>query len=70
VPGFLRGYWMYDPEPGKAHSVTVFATSAAAQEFKTVVSGRFQAPARLGITSDILRTVDVIASAAQSSEMA
>ena len=70
APGFLRGYWMQDPETGKAHSMVVFATLDAALEFKTAVSSRFQAAARLGITSDILRTVDVIASAAESAEVA
>ena len=63
TPGFLHGYWTHDPETGKAHTMIVFSSSQAAHNYKALVSSRSQAAARLGITSDILRTVDVITTA-------
>ena len=69
MPGFLHGYWTHDPETGKAHTLIVFSSSQAAHEYKALVSRRSQAAAQLGITSDILRTVDVVSSAAVPSEV-
>lgn len=69
MPGFLYGYWTHDPETGKAHTMIVFSDSQAAHDYKAQVSRRSQAAARLGIISDILRTVDVVTSVAVPSEV-
>lgn len=69
TPGFLHGYWTHDPETGKAHTMIVFSSSEAAHNYKAQVSRRSQAAAQLGIISDILRTVDVVTSAAVPSEV-
>jgi hypothetical protein len=70
TPDFVNGYWMRDPETGKAHSIVVFTTSAAARTYQAVISSRSQAAARLGITADVLRTVDVVVSAADPAKAA
>jgi hypothetical protein len=69
MPGFLRGYWTHDPETGKAHTMIVFSNSQAAHDYKAQVSCRSQVAAQLGIIGDILRTVDVVTSASDASEV-
>jgi hypothetical protein len=63
MPGFVCGHWTHDPETGKAHSMIIFSSSRAASNFKALVTTRSQAIARLGVTNDILSSVDVVASA-------
>jgi len=69
APGFLHGYWTHDPETGKAHTMIIFSSSQAAHDYKAQISRRYQAIAQLGIIGDILRTVDVVTSAAVPSKV-
>ncbi|MPZ00467.1 MAG: hypothetical protein GEU97_21305 [Actinophytocola sp.] len=62
-PGFVSGYWMRDPETGKAHSTIVLDSEESARSFKELVHGSRQAQARVGITNDTLALVEVTAAA-------
>ncbi len=62
-PGFVRGYWMRDPETGKAHTTIVLDDAETAQAFKRLVQSNRQAHAQVGITNDTLTVVEVTATA-------
>ena len=63
TPGFVSGYWTYDPESGRAHSLVVFDSEVAAAGFRAGVERASQAAARVGVTGDVSSTVDVLAHA-------
>jgi hypothetical protein len=65
LPGFVRGYWTHDPETGRAHSIAIFESAHGVREFRALVDRSAAASARVGITNDVLRTVDVLATASQ-----
>ncbi|GEM_PF-818991 len=67
-PGFVCGFWMHDPETGKGHTTTIFDTRESARDFKTLVESRSQRAAQVGVTSDILTTVEVVADAHAASQ--
>lgn len=60
-PGFVAGYWMRDPETGKAHTTIVLDSEESANAFKALVVGRAQHRARVGITNDLLAVAEVLA---------
>jgi hypothetical protein len=62
-PGFVCGFWMHDPESGKGHTTIIFDSRELATDFKTLVESRSQRAAQVGVTSDILGTVEVVADA-------
>lgn len=62
-PGFVAGYWMRDPHSGKGHSTTVLADERSAQAFKQMVLGDLQNQARVGISTDSLAVVEILAQA-------
>lgn len=67
-PGFVCGFWMHDPETGKGHTTTIFDSRESARDFKTLVESRSQRAAQVGVTSDILATVEVVADAHAASQ--
>jgi quinol monooxygenase YgiN len=62
-PGFVTGYWMHDPETGKAHTTVIFDSVESAGAFKAFVESRAQGAAQAGVTGDILAMVEVLANA-------
>lgn len=62
-PGFVCGYWMHDPETGKGHTAIIFDGPESAGRFKELVESGTRGAALLGVTSDILTTVEVVADA-------
>jgi hypothetical protein len=62
-PGFVCGFWMHDPETGKGHTTIIFDSRKSATDFKTLVESRSQRAAQVGVTSDILTAVEVVADA-------
>lgn len=62
-PGFVSGYWMRDAETGKVHTVAVFDTEPRARAFKEQVAQATRWAARVGVTNDVLATVEVSAHA-------
>ncbi len=62
-PGFVCGFWMHDHETGKGHTAVIFDDRESATDFKTLVESRTQRAAHVGVTSDVLTTVEVVADA-------
>jgi hypothetical protein len=62
-PGFVCGYWMHDPETGKAHTTIVFNSRESAGSFKALVESRSEQAAQAGVTGDIFAMVEVVADA-------
>lgn len=68
-PGFVCGFWMHDPETGKGHTTIIFDSRESATDFKTLVQSRSQRAAQVGVTSEILATVKVVADAQSASQL-
>jgi hypothetical protein len=62
-PGFVSGYWMRDPESGRSHTTVIFDGQESADAFKALVESGTRQAARVGVVSDILTTVEIVAHA-------
>lgn len=62
-PGFVVGYWMRDPETGRAHTTVLWQSEAHARAFKAELDGLRRSAAIHGVTNDFLVVTDVLATA-------
>jgi hypothetical protein len=54
---------MHDPETGRNHTTIIFGSLTSAAGFKALVARGTRRRAHVGVTNDILTTVEIIADA-------
>jgi hypothetical protein len=65
APGFVAGYWTYEPDTSKTHSFILFGTQADAERFASFVKGDVANRGDHGVTLDAFFVTSVVAEEAR-----